>query len=62
MNVLNVLTMLVELEPQQADLLDRICGGPLVSETELKTAGAFAVEDTTKLRKRKPSKGAALFE
>src|SRR5207245_9323064 len=42
LNVLNVLTMLVELEPQQADLLDRICGGPLVSETELKTAGAFA--------------------
>lgn len=29
-NVLNVLGMLVELEPQQADLLERICDGPLI--------------------------------
>jgi hypothetical protein len=29
-NVLNVLTLLVELEPKQADLLNRICDGPLV--------------------------------
>ncbi len=29
-NVLNVLTLLVELEPKQADLLHRICDGPLV--------------------------------
>lgn len=29
-NVLNVLTLLVELEPKQADLLTRICDGPLV--------------------------------
>jgi hypothetical protein len=42
LNVLNVLAMLVELEPKQAELLDRICGGPLISEDELKTAGAFA--------------------
>lgn len=29
-NVLNVLGMLVELEPKQADLLQRICDGPLI--------------------------------
>ena len=29
-NVLNVLALLVELEPKQADLLKRICEGPLV--------------------------------
>jgi Type ISP C-terminal specificity domain len=29
-NVLNVLALLVELEPQQADLLKRICDGPLI--------------------------------
>src|SRR5207248_895940 len=62
LNVLNVLTMLVELEPQQADLLDRICGGPLISEAELKTAGAFVAEDTREPRGRKSPKGAALFE
>ena len=32
LNVLNVLTMLVELEPEQADLLDRICTGVLISK------------------------------
>lgn len=29
-NVLNVLGMLVELEPKQADLLKRVCDGPLI--------------------------------
>ena len=29
-NVLNVLGMLVELEPKQADLLTRVCDGPLI--------------------------------
>ncbi len=29
-NVLNILGMLVELEPKQADLLQRICDGPLI--------------------------------
>ena len=43
LNVLNVLTLLVELEPAQADLLDRICAGPLISEADLKAAGAFDV-------------------
>jgi hypothetical protein len=54
--------MLVELEPKQAELLDRICAGPLISEDELKTAGAFVVEAAPKRRKPKTEKSAALFE
>jgi hypothetical protein len=54
--------MLVELEPKQAELLDRICEGPLISEDDLKTAGAFSVEVAPKRRKAKAEKGPALFE
>lgn len=38
MNVLHVLGRLVALEPAQADLLDRICAGPLVSAEEVAAA------------------------
>jgi hypothetical protein len=62
LNVLNVLAMLVELEPKQAELLERICVGPLISEEELKTAGAFATEPAPKRRKPTTEKGAALFD
>lgn len=37
-NVLNVLTLLVELEPKQADLLKRICDGPLIPATRMSAA------------------------
>jgi hypothetical protein len=30
LNVLNVLGMLVDLEPRQAELLTRICDGPMI--------------------------------
>ncbi len=43
MNVLNVLGRLVELEPALADLLDRICKGPLLSADSLRAEGAFDV-------------------
>lgn len=41
-NVLNVLGLLVDLEPQQAELLDRVCSGPQVTLEELEAAGALA--------------------
>lgn len=44
-NVLNVLTKLVELEPAQADLLSRICDGPTLGVERLRAEGAF---DTSK--------------
>lgn len=40
-DLLNVLGLLVDLEPQQEALLDRICTGPLLSITELHEAGAL---------------------
>lgn len=62
LNVLNVLTMLVELEPEQAYLLDQICAGPLISEQDLTTAGAFAVGNTPKVKKVKARNSTALFK
>jgi hypothetical protein len=44
LNVLNVLGLLVDLEPQAASLLERICAGPLVTQAELQAAGAFFPE------------------
>ena len=41
LNLLNVLGLLVKLEPKQADLLDRICAGPLFSKEVLQKAGAL---------------------
>lgn len=34
-NLLNVLTLLVELEPKQADLLKRVCEGPLIAASRV---------------------------
>jgi len=41
LNVLNVLGCLIDLEPAQAALLDKICAGPTLSADELRAAGAF---------------------
>jgi hypothetical protein len=38
LNVLNVLGRLVALEPAQADLLERICAGPILTEEALRDA------------------------
>lgn len=40
-NVLNVLGRLVELEPSQAELLERVCAGPTISTDELRAAEAL---------------------
>ena len=42
LNVLNVLGLLVQLEPKQAALLDEICDGPLIPASKL-TAAASAI-------------------
>lgn len=41
LNVLHVLSRLVLLEPRQADLLARICEGPLLKADDLLSQGAF---------------------
>ena len=43
LNVLNVLGLLIDLEPEQAELLERVCGGALITEAEMKEAGALEV-------------------
>lgn len=46
LDLLNVLGRLIALEPKQADLLDRICAGPLQTVEELAASGAFAMSET----------------
>lgn len=41
LNLLHVLTLLTQLEPDQAELLDRVCSGPLISAETLRTQGVF---------------------
>ena len=50
-SVLNVLGWLVEIEPQQAALLEQICAGPTIGIGELQTAGALASPATTRRSK-----------
>lgn len=41
LDLLNVLTLVVELEPRQAQLLEQVCTGALISEPELRAEGAI---------------------
>jgi hypothetical protein len=45
LDLLHVLGRLIALEPAQADLLNRICAGPLRSAEELAAAGALAMPE-----------------
>ena len=54
-NVLNILGLLVEIEPKQAKLLEKICSGPTLSATILNEAGAFDIPAKTNLTKQKDS-------
>lgn len=60
-NVLNVLGLLVELEPVQAKLLEKICSGPLISGEELRLAGALELPPKPK-KAKKSLKHPNLFE
>jgi hypothetical protein len=57
LDLLHVLGRLIELEPKQADLLTRICAGPLQSSNELAAAGALAMSEaaSTKLKEKSKS-------
>ncbi len=48
MNLLHVLGSLVALEPRQAEVLERICAGLLITAQALEAAGALASPPTTK--------------
>ncbi len=51
-NVLNVLGLLVELEPVQANLLDKVCSGPLISAEDLRVGGALELPTKSRRSKR----------
>ncbi len=59
-NVLNVLALLVGLEPAQAKLLEKICSGTLISGSDLRSAGALEVPPKSKKSKKVP-RGPDLF-
>jgi hypothetical protein len=60
-NVLNVLALLVELEPAQKLLLEKICSGPLITEEELRAGGALQLPPKKKKASKKQP-GPKLFE
>jgi hypothetical protein len=47
LEMLNVLTLLVDLEPAQANLLDRIVSGPLITVDDLVRGGVTVAERPT---------------
>jgi hypothetical protein len=55
LNVINVLGLLVDLEPIQAKLLDKVCDGPTFSVDELQAAGAFELPPEPKKKGKKPN-------
>jgi hypothetical protein len=56
LRLLHVLGRLIALEPAQADLLNRICAGPLQSAEELAAAGAFAAPQAAASKSKGESK------
>jgi predicted helicase len=61
LNLLNVLGLLVDLEPKQAALLEQICSSPTIPVSEFESAGALEKAPTIK-RKTKPSDVKDFFE
>ncbi len=60
-NVLNVLGRLVNLEPSQADLLERLCSAQTISVAELREAGALTVKTGATQRNIDSSERTSLF-
>jgi hypothetical protein len=56
LDLLHVLGRLIALEPKQADLLNRICAGPLRSADELGAVGALALPEAASPKPKGKSK------
>ena len=54
LNVLNVLGLLIDLEPRQAELLEQVCAGPLISADDLR--GVSGDEPVAKAKTEKKAK------
>jgi hypothetical protein len=61
-NVLNVLGWLVELEPRQAELLERICSGTMITAMEMEAAGVFKTADLPPKKERSDKQNLSLFD
>jgi hypothetical protein len=62
LDLLNILTLLVEMEPEQTKLLADVCGGELISQDELQAEGALgAVTAADTVINQKDEKQAELF-
>ena len=61
LNVLNVLGLLMDLEPTQAELLEEVCSGSLISGTELVEAGALESPIKAKTTRKSPNAAPTLF-
>lgn len=60
-NVLNVLGWLVEIEPAQGELLEKVCSGPRISVEDLGSAGVYEPIVQRHRRRRGPD-GPQLFD
>jgi hypothetical protein len=58
-DLLHVLGRLIVLEPKQADLLERICAGPLRKADELREAGALTHDEQKPVKAKHKSKSKA---
>jgi hypothetical protein len=56
LDLLHVLGRLIALEPKQADLLERICAGPLRGGDELREAGALTHDEQKRQSKKARAK------
>jgi hypothetical protein len=59
LDLLHVLGRLIALEPKQADLLERICSGPLRKADELREAGALMHHEQKPVKAKHKSKSKA---
>jgi len=59
LDLLNVLGRLIAQEPKQADLLERICAGPLQKADDLRAAGAFTHDEQNPAKAKGKSKSKA---
>lgn len=51
----NVLGRLIEIEPAQAELLERVCNGPTITIDELRAADAFEIPASSNRKSRRKS-------
>jgi len=61
LNVLNILGLLIDLEPEQARLLDAVCSEPLISEQELEDAKALDAAPNKPMKGKRKAEHPQLF-